>query len=170
MRRKSPFALHFSRPDRESGRHRHPSAESAPTDWRTDRAPVQWAALVFGFFFVTFGFAGFVPGMTLNVNGIEMGAGSDAMLLGIIQTSVLQNVIHVLYGLAGLALSRLPSTSLLYLRAGGILAAAIWIFGLLVDKQSMANSLPLNTVDTWLYFVLALGMIGLRFLSRRDEA
>lgn len=131
---------------------------------------MQWAALVFGFFFLAFGSAGFAPGMTLNFNSIAMGAGSDAILLGIIQTSMLQNVIHVLYGLAGLALSRLPGTSLLYLRAGGILAAAIWIFGLLVDKHSMANFLPLNTVDTWLYFVLALGMIGLSFPSRRDEA
>lgn len=146
--------------------HTHP----APTDWRTTRTPVQWAALVFGFFFFAFGFAGFVPGLTSHFNGIEMGAGSDAMLLGIIQTSVLQNVIHLLYGLAGISMSRLPSTSLLYLRAGGILAAVVWIFGLFVDQHSMANFLPLNTVDTWLYFVLAVGMIGLSLLSRRDRA
>lgn len=134
--------------------------------WHTERSAVQWAALVFGFFFLLYGAAGFVPGVTMNFNGIEMGAGSDAMLLGILQTSVLQNVIHVLYGLTGLALSRLANTSRLYLRAGGILAAVIWLFGLLVDKQSMANFLPLNTVDTWVYFVLALAMIGLSVSPR----
>lgn len=144
-------------------------SHSAPTDWRTMRTPVQWAAMVFGFLFFAFGFAGFVPGVTMNYNTIAMGAGSNAMLLGIIQTSVLQNIIHLLYGLAGLALSRLPDASRLYLRAGGLIAAVVWIFGLLVDPHSMANFLPLNTVDTWLYFVLAVGMLGLSFLPGHEE-
>ena len=128
------------------------------------RAPVRWAALACGFFFLMIGFAGFVPGLTMNYNNIEMGYGSDAMVLGVFQVGVLHNVIHLLLGAAGLALSRFSHSSRRYLRLGGGLAAVLWIFGLLVDQDSYANFIPLNTVDDWAYFVIAIVMIGLSFL------
>lgn len=116
-------------------------------------------------FFLMIGFAGFVPAMTWNLHTIEMGYGSEAMVLGIFQVSVLHNIIHLLFGAVGIAQSRFSYSARRYLRIAGGLAAVLWIFGLLVDPSSMANFLPLNMVDTWAYFVLAIVMIGLSFLS-----
>lgn len=129
------------------------------------RAPVRWAAILTGIFFLMIGFAGFVPALTLNFNSIEMGYGSDAMVLGIFQVGMLHNIIHLLLGAVGLAWSRFPHSSRRYLRVGGGLAAVLWIFGLLVDRDSYSNFLPLNAADTWAYLVIAIVMIGLSFLS-----
>lgn len=128
-------------------------------------APVRWAATFSGMFFLAMGFAGFFPGVTQNLNSIEMGWGSEAMVLGIFQVSVLHNVIHLLLGLACVALVRTPHSARQYLRFAGGVCAVLWIFGLLVAPASMANFVPLNGVDTWAYLVLAAVLIALSFLS-----
>lgn len=130
------------------------------------RSPVQLIALLYGCVFIVVGVAGFIPAVTMDFEAIEMGSGSRAMLLGLFQVSFLHNVIHLLFGLAGLAFSRNPSTARGYLLVGGIIYALMWIFGLAIDKDSMANFVPLNSADDWLHFVLALTKIGLSFLPR----
>ena len=51
-------------------------------DDHLERSPVRWAATISGMFFLAIGFAGFFPGLTQNFNSIEMGYGSEAMVLG----------------------------------------------------------------------------------------
>ncbi|MGO1257982.1 MAG: DUF4383 domain-containing protein [Brachybacterium sp.] len=94
-----------------------------------------------------------------------MGYGSEAMVLGIFQVSALHNLVHLLFGAVTIAQSRFSYSARRILRIGGGLAAVLWLFGLLVDPNSYSNFLPLNLVDTWAYFVLAIVMIGLSFLS-----
>jgi hypothetical protein len=98
------------------------------------------------------------------------GHGSGAMLLGLFQVSVLHNIVHLLFGIAGVALARTFRTSKLYLIVGGLVYAVLWIYGLVIDKDSQANFVPLNTADDWLHFVLAVGMIGLGVLLGRRRA
>lgn len=140
----------------------HPPLTRADED--PSRAPVRWASIVVGMFFLAIGFAGFFPGLTQHFNAIEMGFGSGAMVLGIFQVSVLHNVIHLLLGALGIAQSRFSSSARRYLRIVGGLAAVLWLFGLLVDQGSMSNFMPLNAVDTWAYLVIAIVLIGLSFL------
>lgn len=87
----------------------------------TGRTPVQVVALIFGVVFLLVGIAGFVPGLTTQYD--EMGfAGrrSMAMLLGLFMVSGLHNIVHLLYGLAGLAAARTWRASRLYLVVGGV--------------------------------------------------
>lgn len=134
------------------------------------RSPVRLAALLYGIIFLIVGIAGFIPGLTTNVGSMQMGGHhSGAMLLGVFQVSVLHNIVHLLYGIAGLALSRRAGSARSYLLVGGILYAVLWIYGLVIGKDSMANFVPLNTADDWLHFALALTMIGVSFLPRRAE-
>ena len=142
----------------------HTNPPLTRADDHLERAPVRWAATVVGMFFLAIGFAGFFPGLTQNFNSIEMGYGSEAMVLGIFQVSVLHNVIHLLLGALGIAQSRFSSSARRYLRIVGGLAAVLWLFGLLVDQGSMSNFMPLNAVDTWAYLVIAIVLIGLSFL------
>jgi len=45
----------------------------------------------------------------------------------------------------------------------------LWLYGLVVDKASDANFVPVNTADNWLHFVLGVGMIALGvMLAKRD--
>jgi hypothetical protein len=47
------------------------------------------------------------PGITSNYDDLKFaGHGSDAQLLGIFDTSVLHNIVHLLFGIAGIALSK----------------------------------------------------------------
>ncbi|MDQ1743342.1 MAG: hypothetical protein QOE23_1681, partial [Pseudonocardiales bacterium] len=47
----------------------------------------------------------------------------------------------------------------------------LWLYGLIVDKNSSANFVPVNNADNWLHLLLGLGMIALGvLLSRRSAA
>ena len=120
--------------------------------------------------FLLVGVAGFVPGITTNYDTMQVaGHHSEAMLLGIFQVSVLHNIVHLLYSVAGLALARSGSGARHYLLWCGVVYLVLWIYGLVVDEQSQANFVPLNDADDWLHLFLGVTMIGLSFL-RRDRA
>ncbi|WP_461028578.1 DUF4383 domain-containing protein [Streptomyces sparsus] len=132
------------------------------------RAPVQWAALLAGAVFLLVGVLGFVPGVTTDYDTLEFaGHHSEAKLLGLFQVSVLHNLVHLLFGVAGVAMSRARKTARLFLVGGGAVYLVLLAYGLLVDMDSEANFVPLNTADNWLHLVLGVGMIGLGILLTR---
>lgn len=74
------------------------------------RTPAQPVAGVFGVVFLVVGIAGFIPGLTTNFDQLSFaGHHSMAMLLGLFTVSVLHNIVHLLFGIAGLALARTPA-------------------------------------------------------------
>jgi len=110
--------------------------------------PAQKIARLYGVVFLLVGILGFVPGITTHYSDMSFaGHASGAMLLGIFQVSVLHNIVHLLYGLAGLAMARAERTAETYLIVGGIIYAVLWIYGLIVGRDSSANFVPLNTGD-----------------------
>jgi uncharacterized protein DUF4383 len=141
----------------------------------TGRAPagnkdlLRLAARVVGAVFLLVGVLGFVPGITSNYGDMSVaGHESMSMLLGVFQVSILHNVVHLLFGVAGILMSRTDSGARSYLVGGGVVYLVLWIYGLVIDQSSAANFVPVNTADNWLHLVLGLGMIGLGVaLSRR---
>jgi 4-hydroxybenzoate polyprenyltransferase len=95
---------------------------------------------------------------------------STAKLIGIFQVSVLHNIVHLLFGIAGLAMARQARTAYLFLVGGGVIYLVLWIYGLIVDQNSSGNFVPVNTADNWLHLVLGLGMIALGVLLSRRSA
>lgn len=136
---------------------------------RQTRHPVQLAALVVSVVFVLVGILGFIPGVTTNFDQLAFaGHGSGALLLGLFAVSVLHNLVHLAFGVVGLAMSRTAVGARNYLVGGGIVYAVLWLYGLLIDHGSAANFVPVNTADNWLHLVLAIAMIGLGVLLGRD--
>ena len=133
--------------------------------------PIQTASLAFGVVFLLVGILGFVPGITTN-SGDLMVAGheSGAMLFGLFQVSILHNLVHLAFGVAGLVCARAAGTSRAFLVWVGAVYAVLWIYGLVVPHDSTANFVPLNTADNWLHFVLAAAMIGLGIVLSRNRA
>jgi len=129
---------------------------------------VQIAAAAVGVIFLLVGILGFIPGVTTDYDMLT-GAGhhSGAKLFGVFEVSVLHNVVHLLFGVAGLALARLARTAQLYLVVGGIIYLALWIYGLVIDQESSANFVPVNDADNWLHLALGLGMVALGLLTPR---
>lgn len=133
--------------------------------------PVQKAALAFGVIFVLVGVLGFVPGITTNYDQLTFaGHESEAALLGIFNVSVLHNLVHLAFGVAGLALARTFNAARWYLIGGGIIYAVLFVYGLVIDHHSAANFVPVNNADNWLHLGLAIAMVGLgAALGRRDD-
>jgi hypothetical protein len=124
--------------------------------------PVQKAALAVGAVFLAVGVLGFVPGITTNYDQLTFaGHHSDAALLGIFNVSVLHNLVHLAFGVAGIALARRFNSARSYLIGGGIVYLVIFIYGLVIDHDSSANFVPVNDADNWLHLGLAVAMIAL---------
>lgn len=133
------------------------SPVAAPT-W--GRARVQWAALILGVLFLVIGVLGFIPGITTDYDSMTFaGHHSDAKLLGLFQVSALHNFVHLLFGVLGLALAGTFSGARGYLIVGGLVYAALWLYGLVVDHDSAANFVPVNSADNWLHLGLAVAML-----------
>jgi arginine exporter protein ArgO len=115
-----------------------------------------------GAVFLLVGILGFIPGVTTHYDMMSF-AGHDSMakLLGVFNVSILHNLVHLAFGVVGLVAARRPGSARAYLIGGGIVYLVLWIYGLVIDKDSSANFVPLNTADNWLHLVLAVGMIAL---------
>jgi len=129
-----------------------------------ERTTLQTVALLFGIVFLLVGILGFIPGITSDAPGDFAGEDSDAELLGIFQVSVLHNIVHLLFGIAGLALARTWDGARTFLIGGGVVYLLLWILGLLGG----AEWVPVNDADNWLHFVLGAVMVGAGVLLGRD--
>jgi|SRR5690554_110783 len=146
------------------------SMSNRPATRRFAETPVQKAALTVGIVFLLVGIMGFIPGITTNFDQLMFaGHGSGAMLLGVFQVSVLHNFVHLLFGIVGVAVARTAGASRQYLIWGGVVYFVLWLYGLFVPHDSMANFVPLNDADDWLHLVLAIGMVALGLLLGRDR-
>lgn len=138
------------------------------------RTAPQKAAAAVGLIFILVGVLGFIPGFTTQVGEMQFaGNESTSELLGIFQVSVLHNLVHVAFGIAGLIMARTSRLAVTFLVGGGIIYLVLWLYGVLVDQASSANFVPMNTADNWLHLVLGIGMVAVGLLlggrTRRDD-
>jgi hypothetical protein len=127
-----------------------------------ESSTLQKAARLVGIVFLLVGVLGFIPGITTHYGDMSFaGHDSDAKLLGIFQVSILHNIVHLLFGIAGLALSRTWEGARNFLIGGGVIYLVLWVYGLVTGQNSNANFVPVNTADDWLHLLLGLGMVGL---------
>jgi hypothetical protein len=117
-----------------------------------------------GLVFLLVGILGFIPGITTHYSDLAFaGHDSSAKLLGIFQTSVLHNLIHIAFGV-GILMARTPEGARTYLIGGGVAYLAVWLIGVIGGL----DWLPVNAADNWLHIVLGVGMIALGFVTGRS--
>jgi hypothetical protein len=134
-----------------------------------DRSLVQVAALVVGATFLLVALLGFVPGITTNYSELLFaGRESEAKLFGLFQVSVLHNIVHGLFGLAGIALARSISGARAFLIGGGVIYLVLTVYGAIIDLDGAANVVPVNVADNFLHLGLGLGMIILGVVLGKD--
>jgi hypothetical protein len=134
-------------------------------------APVQFAAFVVGAVFLLVGALGFIPGITAHYDMMTFaGHHSGAKLLGLFDISVLHNIVHLAFGVAGLALWRTFNAARWFLIGSGIIYVVLWIYGLIVADDGAANFVPVNSADNWLHLGLGVGMLALGFVLGRRRA
>ena len=141
---------------------------------------VQEITLTVAAIFVVVGVLGFIPGVTTHAmpsDGLTFsGEHSQAMLFGVFMVSVLHNFVHLAYAAVGAIASFFAPTARLYFVAGGIVYLGVFVYGLVIDRDSAANVVPVNSADNWLHLALGIGMIvlgvllHLRLRAVRDSA
>lgn len=135
------------------------------------RTTIQTASLAMGAVFLLVGILGFIPGVTTNYSSLGLaGHGSEALLLGIFQVSVLHNIVHLLFGVAGILMARTDGQARNFLLYGGVVYLVLWLYGLLIGHDTPANFVPVNNADNWLHLVLGLVMIALAVALSRGAA
>lgn len=132
-----------------------------------DRRPVQNMARLVGIVFLLVGIAGFIPGVTTNLyDGLEFaGDSGSAELLGLFEISVLHNIVHGLFGVAGLAMAATASGARTFLIGGG----AIYLLLAGIQAVGAGDWVPLVGPDLWLHLALGVGMVGLGVALTRDQ-
>ena len=134
-------------------------------------SPARLVAAVFGVVFLAVGVLGFVPGATSNFQDISfIGHESGAKLLGLFQVSILHNVVHLLFGVLGLAAARNGRTSVAFLIGGGVVYLVLTAYGFAIDHASPANFVPVNGADNLLHLALGVAMVGLGLAVRGRTA
>jgi hypothetical protein len=119
------------------------------------RHPSQLLALAIGAIYTLVGILGFL------VTGLEdFAAETDKTLLGF-ELNPLHNLVHLVIGLAGLALWRRLDSARLY---GWLLAAgygATFVYGLLAVGNRDINFLSINDADNGLHLVSAIAGLAI---------
>ena len=135
------------------------------------RTLLQNAALLVGGTFVLVGLLGFVPGITTSFDELSFASNdSGAELLGIFQVSVLHNLVHLLFGVVGIVMAKSVAGARLFLVGGGAVYVVLFVYGLVVDLDSAANFVPVNSADNYLHLVLGVAMIALGSVLGKKDA
>ncbi|WP_298176033.1 DUF4383 domain-containing protein [Saccharomonospora sp.] len=135
-----------------------------------NRRPVRLFALLVGIVFITAGIAGFIPGLTTGYGDLAfVGPESQARLFGVFAVSILHNLVHLLFGVLGIAAFRHGMFARGYLLLGGGFYLLLSVYGVGIAENSAANFLPLNNADDWLHLGLGAGMIALGVLGTAIE-
>ena len=134
------------------------------------RTNVQKASMAVGAVFLLVGILGFVPGVTGNYDQLHLaGHHSEAMLLGLFQVSALHNVVHLLFGVAGIVLAKTASGARSFLLYGGIIYLVLFIYGLVIPQDTAGNFVPVNGADNVLHLLLGVGMVALALVLTRGH-
>lgn len=137
---------------------------------RSGRSPLQTVSFLYGIVFLLVGAAGFIPGITTNLGELQFaGPEGHAMLLGIFHISILHNIVHLLFGVAGILLARSATAARSFLLIGGVIYLALFLYGFFIDYNSAANFVPLSDANNWLHLGLGATMVLLAFLPLRTR-
>ena len=133
---------------------------------RPTGATTRMITRVLGVAFLLLGAAGFVPGVTSHHDQLAFASpDSAALVLGLFQVSVLHNLVHLIFGVAGLWSARTHRGAATYLIVGGMIFLLLLFYGVVVPQDSRANLLALNAADDWLHLGLAVIMIAAGILT-----
>lgn len=118
---------------------------------------VRYFALAYGIVFLLVGAAGFVPGLVTHPAqdpnlAVEAGFGR---LLNLFPVNMLHNLVHIVFGIWGLAAYRSLSGARVYARSVAVIYAVLAVMGLIPMLNTTFGLIPLYGHDVWLHILLA---------------
>jgi hypothetical protein len=109
---------------------------------------VKTIAMVFGIIYLLVGIAGLISplGGTLGM--------APTTLLGIAQTNIIHNIVHLIIGVAGLSMAGSVESAGTFCKTFGIILLLIGVIGFFT--QNLFGILPIGGNDIWIHLVSGL--------------
>lgn len=123
---------------------------------------VQQVARLFGVVFLLVGVLGFVAsGMSMEADPAHA-----PRLLGLFPVNAIHNVVHLLFGVWGLAASRAEGSAVLYAKAAGAIYVVLAIAGFVIPTTF--GLIPIGGHDIWLHAVLGVVLVAVGFQAPKS--
>jgi hypothetical protein len=121
--------------------------------------PVRTFALIMGIVFVLVGVMGFLPAPFVttphDMHGVTVHA-NHGYLLGLFPVNLLHNLVHILFGIAGIMSYRSgPGASRMFARFVAVAYAVLAVFGLIPHLDTVFGLIPIHGNDVWLHALIA---------------
>jgi hypothetical protein len=91
------------------------------------------------------------------------------MELGLFPVNVLHNIVHILFGIWGLAAARSLDAARTYARVVAIAYAALTVLGLIPATNTVFGLVPIYGHDVWLHALLAAAAAYFGFADQRSR-
>ncbi|HEX6316621.1 MAG TPA: DUF4383 domain-containing protein [Gemmatimonadaceae bacterium] len=122
---------------------------------------VQTVARVFGFVFLLVAALGFLAsGMSM-----EADPALAPRVLGLFPVNALHNVVHLLFGVWGLAASRAAASATMYAKAAGAIYLVLAVLGFVAPTTF--GLIPIGGHDIWLHALLGGVLVAVGFTAPR---
>ena len=131
----------------------------------------RYFSLVLGIIFLLIGIAGFVPGLLQTPEpaaDVEV-TQSFGRLMGLFPVNALHNVVHIIFGIWGIAAYRSYTGARGYSRAVAIIYAVLAVMGIIPGLNTTFGLIPLYGHDIWLHAVIAIAAAYFGFVASDRE-
>ncbi len=132
---------------------------------------IRYFALIYGVVFFLIGLAGFVPALVTPFEGAEPDlavTATSGLLFGLFPVNVLHNLVHVAFGIWGIAVWRRISPSRVYAQAVAVIYAVFMVMGFIPVLNTTFGLVPLYGHDIWLHLILAGVAAYFGFIARAE--
>lgn len=121
---------------------------------------VKRVALVFGIVFLLIGILGL-----LQAGGREMGADpAPHVLLGLFPVNLLHNIVHLVFGIWGIAASRSFAGAKSFAQIAGVIYIVLAVLGFIAPTTF--GFIPIGGNNIWLHAVLGLALAYFGFTAK----
>jgi hypothetical protein len=131
----------------------------------------RYFSLVLGIIFLLIGIAGFVPGLLQTPEpaaDVEV-TQSFGRLMGLFPVNALHNLVHIIFGIWGIAAYRSYTGARGYSKAVAIIYAVLAVMGLIPGLNTTFGLIPLYGHDIWLHAVIAIAAAYFGFVATDRE-
>jgi Domain of unknown function (DUF4383) len=131
----------------------------------------RYFSLVLGIIFLLVGIAGFVPGLLQSPEhaaDVQI-TQSFGRLLGLFPVNALHNVVHIIFGIWGIAAYRSYTGARGYSKAVAVIYAVLTVMGIIPGLNTTFGLIPLYGHDIWLHAVIAIAAAYFGFVATDRE-